>query len=412
MPRAKTTANSLTASEEIDLLHKITQVIGSTLELETMLREIVSMVSGMTKADGCFLYLHEPEDKSLVLSASKTPHPGEIGVLRLQIGEGITGWVAEHRKPLAISEKAHEDPRFKFFQTLPEDRYEAFLSVPILGREGLVGVINVQHRKPREYGDRTLQLLTTLARQVGGAIENARLYEETRRRAQAIQTLSAVSHAVTSDRLPDEALQMVVGMTAQLLGSKICSIMLLDEKGEELKIAATQSLSDAYRNKPSLKVAQSLSGQAVVTKKPVVVADVRKDKRFAFPDIAASEGLVSMLAVPMISKADVVGVINTYTAEEHVFSKEDVSVLQSVANQCASAIVQMRLLAEKLAAQEALETRKTVERAKGVLQKKRGLSEPDAFREIQKQSMDRRKSMKEIAEAILLAEDLGGGRAA
>jgi GAF domain-containing protein len=275
-----------------------------------------------------------------------------------------------------------------------------------------VGVINVQHRKPREYGDRTLQLLTTLARQVGGAIENARLYEETRRRAQAIQTLSAVSHAVTSDRLPDEALQMVVGMTAQLLGSKICSIMLLDEKGEELKIAATQSLSDAYRNKPSLKVAQSLSGQAVVTKKPVVVADVRKDKRFAFPDIAASEGLVSMLAVPMISKADVVGVINTYTAEEHVFSKEDVSVLQSVANQCASAIVQMRLLAEKLAAQEALETRKTVERAKGVLQKKRGLSEPDAFREIQKQSMDRRKSMKEIAEAILLAEDLGGGRAA
>src|SRR5262245_50866976 len=129
MPRLKTAPNSLTPSEEIALLHKITDIIGSTLELETMLREIVSLVSGLTKADACFLYLHEPARKSLVLSASKTPHPGEIGVLRLNIGEGITGWVAEHKKPLAIPEKAHEDPRFKFFQNLPEDRYESFLSV-------------------------------------------------------------------------------------------------------------------------------------------------------------------------------------------------------------------------------------------------------------------------------------------
>jgi signal transduction protein with GAF and PtsI domain len=408
MPRAAVSTKPLTPSEEIDLLHKVTHIIGSTLELDTMLREIVALVSGLTKADACFLYLHEPSRRSLVLSASKTPHPGEIGTLTLRLGEGITGWVAEHKKPLAIPDKAHEDPRFKFFQSLPEDRYESFLSVPILGRESLVGVINVQHRKPFKHGDRTLQLLTTLARQVGGAIENARLYEETRRKAQTIQTLSAVSRTMTSDRLPDEALQLVVGMTAQLLGSKICSIMLLDEKGETLKIAATQSLSDAYRNKPPLKTAQSRSGQAVMTKQPVVVPDVRKDKNFAFPDIAAAEGLVSMLAVPMLSKDTVIGVINTYTAEEYAFTPEDVSVLQAVANQCASAIVQMRLLAEKLAAQEALETRKTVERAKSVLMKKRACSEPDAFREIQKQSMDRRKTMKEIAEAILLAEDLGG----
>jgi AmiR/NasT family two-component response regulator len=115
-----------------------------------------------------------------------------------------------------------------------------------------------------------------------------------------------------------------------------------------------------------------------------------------------------MLAVPMLSKDRVIGVINTYSAEEYAFTAEDVSVLQSVANQCASAIVQMRLLAEKLAAQEALETRKLIERAKGVLMKKRGLSESDAFREIQKQSMDRRRGMKEIAEAILLAEEMRG----
>lgn len=407
MPRAKPVDGSLTPGEELDLLHKITDIIGSTLDLKTILQEIVSLVSRMTKADACFLYLHEPSQQSLVLSASKTPHPGEIGSLRLKIGEGLTGWVAQNRKPLAVPERAHEDPRFKFFQNLPEDRHEAFLSVPILAKDKVIGVINVQHRKPYAHSERAVKLLTTIAQQVGGAIENARLYEETKRKAQAIQTLSAVSHTVASDRYPQEILQLIVSMTASLLGSKICSVMLLDDDGKELHIAATQSLSEAYRNKPPIKVGQSISGLAVQQKAPVTVLDVRKDKRFFAPDVAAAEGLVSLLSVPMLFKDKAIGVINTYTAHEHAFSKEDIAVLQAVANQCASAIVHTRLLSEKLAAQEALETRKLVERAKGVLMKTRGLSEPEAFREIQKQSMDRRKTMKEIAEAVLLAAELG-----
>lgn len=406
MARTKN-AGVLDTSEELDLLHKITHIIGSTLDLKTMLQEIVGLVSGLTRADACFVYLHEPAQDSLVLSASKTPHPGEIGQIRLKMGEGLTGWVAEHKKPLAIPEKAHEDHRFKFFQNLPEDKFESFLSVPILIKDAVVGVINVQHRKAHTHTDRTQKLLTTIARQMGGALENARLYEETRRRADAIQTLSAVSHTVASDRYADEILQLIVNMTAGLLKSKICSVMLLDEAGAELRITATQSLSEAYRNKPALSVEKSLSGQAVLQKKPLIVKDVRQDKRFSFRDIAVAEGLVSLLSVPMMHKGKVLGVINTYTAEPYDYTRDDVSVLQSVANQCASAIMQTRLLQEKLAAQDQLETRKLVERAKALLMKKRGLSEPDAFREIQKQSMDRRKSMKEIAEALLLAADLG-----
>lgn len=410
MPRAKISTRSLSTAEELDLLHRITHIIGSTLDLRTILQEIVTLVYGLTKADACFIYLHEPSHKSLVLSASKPPHPGEIDQLRLRMGEGLTGWVAEHKKPLAITEKAHEDNRFKFFHNLPEDKFEAFLSVPILVKEGLVGVVNVQHKKSYAYTEHALKLLTTIARQVGGAIENARLYEETRRKADAIQTLSAVSRTLTSDRYMEEILQLIVAMTATLLGSKICSVMLLDEESRHLRIAATQSLSDAYRNKPPVPVDQSLSGQAVIEKKPIFVANVQKDKRFSFPDIAVSEKLVSLLSLPMMFKDKVLGVINTYTAQEYDFSKEDISVMQSVANQCAAAIMQTRLLQEKLSAQEALETRKLVERAKGALMKKRGLSEQEAFREIQKQSMDRRKSMKEIAEALLLAEDLGQSR--
>ena len=105
-------------------------------------------------------------------------------------------------------------------------------------------------------------------------------------------------------------------------------------------------------------------------------------------------------------KDKVAGVINTYTSEEHVFTQEEIHLLQAVANQCAAAIEHTRILSEKLAAQEALEARKAIDRAKGILMKDRGLTEEQAFREIQKQSMDKRKTMKEIAEAILLGKEL------
>ncbi|MFA5975110.1 MAG: GAF domain-containing protein [Elusimicrobiota bacterium] len=406
MSRPKKASSFFAPSEELELLHKTTRIISSPMELKAILHEIVSLVSDLTKADACFIYLHDAAQSSLVLSASKTPHPVEVGTLTLKIGEGLTGWVAQHRKPLAISEHAHNDPRFKCFHNLPEDTYEAFLSVPLLIRDKVIGVINVQHKKPHEYTGRILKLLTTISQQVGGAIDNTRLFEETKRRADVLKTLSAVSGTVVSNRYPEETLQLIVDMAAQLVGSKICSVMLLDESGKELKITATQSLSDAYRNKPPVKVTHSISGRAVLDKKPVMVPDVRKDKRFGFPDIAVAEGLTSLLSVPMLFKDKVIGVINTYTAEEHQFTHEEISLIQTVANECASAVVYTQLLADKLAAQEALETRKLVERAKGALMKKRGLSESVAFREIQKRSMDCRKSMKEIAEAILLVEEL------
>ena len=98
--------------------------------------------------------------------------------LKLRMGEGITGWVAEHRQPVAVGRRAWEDPRFQTFNELPEDRYDAFLSVPVLSRGKLVGVINVQHREPHEHGRREIQLISTLGFIVGAEIEMARLEVE------------------------------------------------------------------------------------------------------------------------------------------------------------------------------------------------------------------------------------------
>jgi signal transduction protein with GAF and PtsI domain len=207
-----------------------------------------------------------------------------------------------------------------------------------------------------------------------------------------------------SDYYLKEILQLIVTTTAQVMGSKICSIMLVDEKKQELVIAATQSLSQEYVGKANLKMGQSISGRVVTEKRPITVVDVTREPIFMFPDIAKRAGLVSMLSVPMLIKDRVIGVINSYTQKEHKFSSEEIGILQAIANQAAVAIENTRLGEEILAAKEALETRKIVERAKGVLMRELGVAEDDAYRKIHKKSMDLRKSMREVAEAIILAD--------
>lgn len=182
--------------------------------------------------------------------------------------------------------------------------------------------------------------------------------------------------------------------------------MLFDEKTQELTIAATQSLSEDYRKKPPLKVGQSVSGSALKKRKPVAVADVTSEPGFMYPKIARQEGLRSMLAVPMLFKNTPIGVINCYTTSEHVFSEEEIDILQTIANQAAVAIENTRLIEEARSAKEALETRKIVERAKGILMRGKNMDEEGAFQFVQRQAMDLRRTMKEIAEAIILTEGI------
>jgi GAF domain-containing protein len=227
-----------------------------------------------------------------------------------------------------------------------------------------------------------------------------------KRKVLQLDTLSQVSATVSSNRLIDDVLQLIVTMTAQMMGSTICSIMLLDEASNELRIGATQSLSEQYRRKPNVKVGHSISGRAVQERRPIIVADVTTDRDFMYRELAQREGLCSLLCVPMMVKEKAIGVINSYTSKPHVFTPEDVKLLQAIGNQAAIAIDHTTLLEKSFEMQEALQVRKLLERAKGYLMRSKKLSEEQAFKLIQRQSMDLRKSMREIAEAILLAGEI------
>jgi len=221
-----------------------------------------------------------------------------------------------------------------------------------------------------------------------------------------IELLSKVASLITSGLYLEELLRLVVQITAQIMNSKICSLMLLDPEIKELVVKATQSISESYNKKPNIKLGQGIAGIVAKENKSIVVDDVKKDARYLNQDIARQERLCSLASIPLAVKNRVIGVLNVYTHKKHKFTKPELDVLAAVASQAAVAIENAELDLKVKSAEEALNIRKLVERAKDILSQEANISSSEAFRLIQKQSMDSRKSMREIAEAIILTKDL------
>jgi putative methionine-R-sulfoxide reductase with GAF domain len=161
--------------------------------LRDVLAEVVKFSVSVVKCDSCFVYVLEEDE--LVLRASNNPHPEIVDRLKLKMGEGITGWVAEHRQPVAVTRNASEDPRFQTFNEVPEDRFEAFLSVPVLSRGRMVGVINLQNRAPYSYTEREIRMISAMGFLAGAEIELARLESENERLSGKLETRKLVERA-------------------------------------------------------------------------------------------------------------------------------------------------------------------------------------------------------------------------
>ncbi len=175
-------------ASQLDLLHQISKIVSSGSTLDEMLQALVRLTVEVTSCDACLVYLAEP-DGDEVLRASQLPHAAEIGQIRIKAGEGVTGWVAEHKSVVALGANASADKRFKKLPGLVEDTYEAFLSVPLVSRGEVIGVINVHHKEPRQHSREEIALLTFMGEQMGGAIAKSRLHEENARLQEETQEM-------------------------------------------------------------------------------------------------------------------------------------------------------------------------------------------------------------------------------
>ena len=177
----------------LDFLHEIGSRMAASDPLHAVLNRIVDFACSLINCDSCFVYVLE-EDQ-LVLRASKNPHSDLVDHLGIWLGQGITGWVGWHREPVAIPAKALQDPRFKRFKNLQEDTFEAFLSVPILCRGKLVGVINLQHRKPYYHTEHEVRLLSAVGYLVGAELERARLETENLQLSDRLESRKQIERA-------------------------------------------------------------------------------------------------------------------------------------------------------------------------------------------------------------------------
>lgn len=221
-----------------------------------------------------------------------------------------------------------------------------------------------------------------------------------------IEALAKVASLINSGMYLEELLRLIVSVTAEIMNSKISSLMLLDPDKNELVVRATQSISEAYNKKPNVRLGEGIAGIVAKENKLVCVPDVKADKRYLNSDIAKKEKLCSLACVPLALKGRVIGVLNCYTSKKHIFSKHELDLLTALANQAAVAIENAELDLRARSAEEALTMRKLVERAKDILSQDANILPSEAYRLIQKQSMDSRKSMREVAEAIILAKDI------
>jgi len=221
-----------------------------------------------------------------------------------------------------------------------------------------------------------------------------------------IDALSKIGEAITSDLYLEDILKLIVTVTAETMKSKICSIMLLDPKKKELTIKATQSISKEYINKNPIKLGEGIAGQVALENRYRIVKNILEEDTYIYKEIAKKEGLASLLCVPLHVKGKVIGVLNLYTSSPHQFSDYEVSILQAVADQAAIVIENYKLVVETKVIKEELETRKVLERAKGILMEDFNLTENKAFKKIQKFAMDRRKSLRDVAEAIVMSHEM------
>lgn len=401
---ANTMNPQLESESQIALLHRISGIVSSALALDEMLRDLVGLVVSVTSCDACLVYLIDEFAEEIVLCASQLPHEREIGRIRMKIGEGVTGWVAQHQAVVALSERAFSDPRFKSFSSLPEDSYESLLSVPLISGGVVIGVINVHHREVRSHTAGETALLSYVAEQMGGAIARARLLEQSRSAARKVEVLAAVGDAITTESYRDRILQAICDMLAETFDSPLCSILVLDGERTELAVKSAHCSVPGGLSMAPVSVERSPLAGVVRERQMILIDPENLEELEVCGELA--QGVGALLSVPLIASQSVLGALNIYLGKGRALTAEETRFAKAVGGQAALALENARLMSDALQMKRTLEARKIIERAKGILQHRDGLTEEEAYLHLRGESRRLRKPMRNLAEAIILAEEL------
>jgi GAF domain-containing protein len=309
---------------ENETLYAVIKTVSSSLDLARVLDGILEIATDATDCHAAFIYF--VEDQRLVLRAASPRYSHLVGALAWSVGEGLTGWVARTKTPEFIRDDAMDDPRMKYVPELEEEHFQSMVAVPVLARDGdVLGVIVLHTQAPREFDDGVLNFLVHTASLVAGAIENAKLYEGTRRRVEALTTLTQLSQALAAVTLREDLYDAVTRGSRQLLGAEACQIWRIDPDADELNLVGSDPPESAA--KPA-RAAQ-------------LMALMRGGRSGAVDD--------DLLVAPLAAGDEQLGLL-CCIAHERAFDDEDAGLLRAVAHQTAVGLKKAELI-ERLTAE-------------------------------------------------------------
>lgn len=343
-----------TRASETAALRRIAEATGHIVNSDDLLPLIAEVAMEATSTESALVYLFNETRDALVLRATtdKDIDRDLIGKLKVAVGEGVTGWVAQHQQHVAVSSEAWSDERFKFIPQLHEERFQSILSVPLIWKGEVIGVVNVRTHAPHDYTKTQVQLLSSIASQVAGAIQASRRVRSAEQQASHLSTVADVSRAITADLYLEEILQLAVAATSRIMNFRVVALSLVDAEKREMVLKAVQSAAKEYPKRPNLAIGQGLAGKVLETGQPVTVLDVRDAPEYRYADLAEKEGLTSLACIPLKVRDRVIGVLACYTEKPHRFTDDELAVLTTLGNQVAVAIENAKLMVKGALLQE------------------------------------------------------------
>ena len=323
--------------ERLRLLSQVADVIHSTLDPPEALQLIVREAVNLMRASSGSVVLVNPTTNRLEILAAQGL-PANAVDLKLRVGEGITGTVARTGQAARVGDVTQDARYVKLRESVRSE-----LAVPLEVEGTVRGVLNVDSDRPQAFSGEDQELLQGLAAQAARVIQNTWRFEQLRLKARWLESLASVSRTINSTLNLDEALTAITREACGLMRARMCSLMLLDDSRAWLGVRASFGAGEAYLRKPRLGVAESLVGSVVRRKKPVQVENVQTSARYQNVEVARSEGLVSLLSVPLVFSGEAFGALNVYTAQPYTFSNEEVRILSAFAELSAIAIERARL---------------------------------------------------------------------
>ena len=324
------------------LLLEVADVVNTTLDLDTTLRRVAELVRKVIDYEIFGILLLNEKTQELYFRFS-VGHSSEVAErIRVKVGEGVTGVAAQRAEAVLVADVAN-DPRY--ISAVPNVRSE--LAVPLIVKNRVIGVIDIESPQPDHFTEEHKRLLTLIASRMAVGIENARLYTRMTRQTKTLQLLNEIARELTSILNLDELLKRVGELLSQLIDFQMFSILLLDPAGEKLQHRFSLRFQENIQLKHDIPSGKGIVGAAVEERRAILIGDVRKDPRY----IDTNPETRSELAVPLIYKDKVIGVLDLEHTKKGFFTEDHKRTITTLAAQIAIAIENARLY-EHIARQE------------------------------------------------------------